>query len=90
MDTANVLLEHFPILEIVRMWVAAIKPNPGEIEPCKGMDCMDVTVGGLLVGKMCPTAHHQAIIVLGGCTSSCLLKILMIRVQVQGDVPMLE
>ena len=32
MDTAKVLPECFPVLEIVRMWEEAIKPNPGAVD----------------------------------------------------------
>ena len=86
MDAAKVLLELFPVLKIVMMQVAAIKPYPGAKEPHKGMDCLHITVGRLLVGKMSPAALFQAIIVLGGGTSFHPLKIFMVEVQVQGDV----
>ena len=84
MDTAKVLPKCFPVLEIFRMWVAAIKPDPGAMEPNKEMDCMDVTVGRFLVGETSPAAVCQAIIVLGGGTSFHPSEVLMVRVQVQG------
>ena len=84
MDTAKVHPECFPVLKIVRMWVAAIKPDPGTKELCKGMDCANVTVSRLLVGKTPPTALHQAIIVLGGGTPFHPFEVLTVRVQVQG------
>ena len=74
MDTTNVLPECLLVLEIVRMQAATIKPNPGAMEPYKGIDCLDVIVGRFLVGKTPPTALCQAIIVLRGGTPSILLK----------------
>ena len=90
MDAAKVLPECFPVLEIVKMQVAAIQPDPEAMEPCKGMDCMDVTAGRFFVGEMPLAAHCQAIIVLGGGTPFHPLEVLMVRVQVQGDVPPLK
>ena len=89
MDTAKVFLECFPALAIVRTQVAAIKPNPGAMEPCKGMDCMSVTAGRFFVGEILP-ALNQAIIVLGGGASFCPLDVLMVGMQVQVDVPPLN
>ena len=39
---------------------------------------------------MPPTALCKAIIVLGGGTSYCPFEVLMVRVQVEGDVPPLN
>ena len=90
MDAAKVLSECFPILEIVRTWVAAIKPDPGATESHKGMHCMDVAADRLLVGKMSPTVLHQAIIVPGGGASFHPFEVPMVGVQVHGDVPPLN
>ena len=54
MDAAKVLPECFLVLEIVRMWVAAIQPNPVAMVPHKGMDYMDVTAARFFVGEMPP------------------------------------
>ena len=90
MSTAKVLPECFPLLEIVRMWVTTIKPDPGAIEAHKGMDCLDVTVGRFSVGKMPPAALFQATIVLRGGAPFHPFEILTVRVQVQGDIPPLN
>ena len=86
MDTVKILFKQFLVLKIVRMQTAGMEPYPGERGPSKGMDCMNVTVGRLLVGKTPPAALHQAIIVIGGGTSFHPFEVLMVRVQVQGDV----
>ena len=67
-----------------------IESDPGAIEPCKGMDCLDVTVGRFFVVKIPPTALCQAIIALRGGAPFCPFEILMVGAQVQGDVPPLN
>ena len=74
MDAAKVFPKCVLVLEIVRMWVAAIQPNLRAMEPHKGMDCMDMTAVRAIVGETPPTALCQAIIVLGGAPPSILLK----------------
>ena len=92
MDAVKVLPECLLVLEIVLMWVAAIKPDPKAAEPHKGMDCVDVTVGRffVFVGEIPPVALCQAIIVLRRGASFHPLEVLMVREQVKGDVPPLN
>ena len=68
------------------MQVAAIKPDPGAVEPHKGIVCMDVTAGRFFVAKMPPKALYQTIIVLRGGAPFCPLEVLTVRVWVQEDV----
>ena len=86
MDAAKVLPKCFPVLEIVRTWATAIRPNPGVLELHKGMNCMHVTVGRFFVGEMPPTTLCQAIIILRGGAPFCPFGILMVGAQVQEDV----
>ena len=73
-----------------RMWAAAIQPNPGAMEPNKGMDCTDVTAGRFFVGEMPPAALCQAIIILEGGAPFHPLEVLMVGAEVQRDVPPLN
>ena len=55
MDAATVLPECFPVLKIVRVWAAAIKPDPEAKESHKGIDYTNVTVADSLLP---PKALH--------------------------------
>ena len=90
MDTAKVLSEYFLVLDIVRTWVATIKPDRGTVEPHKGIDCLNLTVGRFFVGKMSPAALCQAIIILREGAPFHPFEILMVAAQVQGNVPSLN
>ena len=90
MDIAKVHPECYTVLEIVRPWVTAINPDPGTLEPCKGMDHMDMTTGRFFVGEMPPTSLSQVIIALRGDTPFCSFEIFTARAQVQRDVLLLN
>ena len=90
MDAAEVLSECFPVLEIVRMQASAVKSNPGALEPCKGLDCTDVTADRFFVGEMPYTALCQAVIILRRGAPFHSFEILRVGAQVQGDVPPLN
>ena len=81
MDAAKVLPEHFPVLEIVRLWVTTIKPDTGTLESLKAMDHTDMAVDRFFVDEVPPTALCQAVIVLRGGTPFCSLEIFTIGVQ---------
>ena len=89
MDAAKVLPECFLVLEIVWTWPATIQPNPGAVEPYKGIDCLNVTAGRLFVGKIPCATLCQAIIVLRAGTPSILLNFSMLGCRSRG-CPTLE
>ena len=51
-----------------------------------GNGCIDMTAGRLLIGETPPAALCQAIIFLGGGAPFHSLEVLMVGVQVQGDI----
>ena len=58
----------------------AIKPDLGALEPCKRMDCMDVTVGRFLISETPPAALCHAIIILRGDGPFFPFEILMVGI----------
>ena len=54
------------------------------------MDCTDVAAVRLLVGEMSSTALYQAVTVISRSDPFCPLEVIMVRVQVQGNVPPLN
>ena len=67
-----------PVLKVVRMWAAAVQTHPGTKKPSESMDCTNMVVVGFLPGKPLARLIHQAVVILDGSASVCLLIIFMV------------